>query len=485
MAPLLKAHALDAAIGGVQILFKASLTIAPGEIVALVGASGAGKTMLLRCALGLDRPARRISGQRALMGQALDGLSARALRELRGRTVGFVPQNPSGGLDPMQRLGDAWAEAVRLRGLPADPAARRKALAALDLPDCGDLYPHQWSRGMQQRFLIALALLGDPPLLLMDEPTSALDPVVAAAIMSRLADRIRAQGGALVVVTHNTALAEGFADRVVRLAAGRIVEDRPARPQDAARAARCAACPEGPGAAVLDVAGLSVRRGARAVLSDVALHLHAGEALFVLGESGAGKTTLMRALAGLVPFAAERAHVAPLALVLQDPMAALCPAQSVVEAVAEPLIARGLSRAAAFARAAEAAAEVALPASLLDRLPHRLSLGQAQRACIARALVARPKLVLLDEPLSALDPETGAEIIALLGQLRARHRLAFLVVTHDLGFARALADRVAVLKEGRIVEQGTADAFFAAPSSAYGRALVKAARVLGDLERAA
>jgi ABC-type glutathione transport system ATPase component len=319
----------------------------------------------------------------------------------------------------------------------------------------------------------------------MDEPTSALDPVIAASIMSRLAASVRQRGGALVVVTHNAALAEGFATRVVQIAGGRIVEDRPARPGTAERCTRCEACPEAPGEAALDVKGLSITRDGFAVLSGVSLHVHAGEALFVLGESGAGKTTLLRALGGLLPFAASHTRIAPPALVLQDPMAALCPAQSIAEAVAEPLIARGVPRAAALAHAAEATAEAGLTPDLLSRLPHRLSLGQAQRACIARALVARRPLVLLDEPLSALDPATGAGIIALLGQLRARYRLALLVVTHDLGFARALADRVAVLKEGRIVEQGQADDFFAGPSSQYGRTLVDAARVLGDLECAA
>ena len=484
-ALLVDAKGLAAAINGVPVLNDASFAIGPGEIVALVGASGAGKTTLLRTALGLDRPARLIRGTRALLGQPLDKLQPSAVRALRACAVGLVPQNPSGGLDPLQRLSDAWAEAARFRGLTPDEGKRRCALAALDLPDCGDSFPHQWSRGMQQRFLIALAILGDPPLLVMDEPTSALDPVVAATITEGLSASVRKRGGALILVTHNAALAEGLATRIVRMAAGSIVEDRPSCPGTAARCQKCMTCPDGPGESVLDVADLTVRRGSRTTLAAVSLHLHAGEALFVLGESGAGKTTLLRALAGMVPKVAARAFVDPPALVLQDPLAALCPAHSVAEAVAEPLIARGLPRAAALDRATEAVAEAGLPASLLSRLPHRLSLGQAQRVCIARALVARPRLVLMDEPLSALDPETGAGIIALLGELRARHRLAFLVVTHDLGFARALADRVAVLRQGRIVEEGKADAFFAGASSPYGQALVAAARVLGDLERVA
>jgi peptide/nickel transport system ATP-binding protein len=396
-----------------------------------------------------------------------------------------VPQNPAGGLDPLQPLAAAWAEAALARGLAPDPGARAAALAALDLPDCGRAHPHHWSRGMQQRFLIALARLGAPRLLVLDEPTSALDPVVAAAIMLRLAGETRRAGGAMLIVTHNAALAEGLADRVIRLEAGRIVEDRAARPGAAAPLPRCAACPGGPGEVVLDVADLSVARGGAETIAGITLHLHAGEAMFVLGESGAGKTTLLRALAGLLPFRAAAARIAPPALVLQDPIAALCPAHRVIEAVAEPLRARGMARRAAFATAAEACAEAGLPAELLDRLPHRLSLGQAQRVCIARALVTRPRLVLMDEPLSALDPLTGAGIAALLGALRARHRQAFLIVTHDLGFARALADRVAVLRAGRIVEQGPADAFFARPESAYGAALVAAARRLGDLAVAA
>lgn len=483
-APILAVEGLSAAIGGLRVLLDATLAIRPGERVALVGPSGAGKTTLLRAALGLDRPARRVAGARRLMGHDLDAMRPAALRALRARAVGFVPQNPAAGLDPLERLDAAWAQAARARGLPVDAGARAAALAALDLPDCAGAWPHQWSRGMQQRFLIALARLGWPALTVMDEPTSALDPLIAARLMAEAAADAAARGGALLFVTHDQALAEGVADRVVRMAAGRIVEDRSARADAAAGCTRCRACPEGPGDRVLDVAGLSVRRGARETVVDVALHLREGEALVVLGESGAGKTTLLRALAGLLPFTAARADIAPRALVLQDPMAALCPAHSVAEAIAEPLRAAGLPRRAALVRAAEAAAEAGLTADLLRRLPHRLSLGQAQRVCIARALVSRPALVLMDEPLSALDPVTGAAVVALIGRLRAR-RLGFLIVTHDLRFARAVADRVAVMRDGRILEQAGADDFFAAPASAYGRALLAAARALGALERAA
>jgi peptide/nickel transport system ATP-binding protein len=483
--PVLHISGLSARIGNTQVLHDAGLTIKPGERVALVGPSGAGKTTLLRLALGLDRPARRVAGMRMLAGQNIDAVSARALRSLRAGAVGFVPQNPASGLDPLDPLSVAWAQTARARGCDPAPAARAAALAAVGLPDCGDAYPHHWSRGMLQRFLIALARLGDPALIVMDEPTSALDPVIAAEIMQQEADRATARGAALLIVTHHAGLAEGIATRVVEMAAGRVTADRATRPGSANHCARCDTCPEGPGACVLDIGGLSVRQGRRQTLSDVTLHIHEGEALVVLGESGAGKTTLLRALAGLVPKTVTAARIAPCALVLQDPIAALCPAHNVVTAIAEPLLGQGVPRANAFVQAAEAAAEVGLPKDLLSRLPHRLSLGQAQRVCIARALVARPRLVLLDEPLSALDPANGAEVTALLGRLRARHRLALLIVTHDLGFARAIADRIAVLRDGQIIEQASADAFFAAPTSDYGRALVAAGRVLGDLETAA
>lgn len=482
---ILKIQSLTAQIGDTLVLQEADLIIRPGECVALVGPSGAGKTSLLRMALGLDRPARRVAGRRFLLGQDIDGLRPRALRMLRTGAVGFTPQNPAAGLDPLDRLSLVWLQTAQARGGDTGPAARAAALAAVGLPDCGDAFPHQWSRGMLQRFLIALARLGDPALAVMDEPTSALDPVIAAQVMQQEAERAAAIGTALLIVTHNVALAEGIATRVVRMAAGRIIQDRAARPGVARRAPRCASCPDGPGDRVLDVSGLGVRRGATKALSDIALYVHEGEALVVLGASGAGKTTLLRALAGMVPFTAAQRQIAPCALVLQDPMAALCPAHNVVTAVAEPLLAQSMPRRKAFDQAAQAAAEAGLPATLLSRLPHQLSLGQAQRVCIARALVARPRLVLLDEPLSALDPVTGVRIAALLGRLRARHRQALLIATHDLGFARAIADRVAVLRAGRIVEQASADDFFAAPASDYGRALVNAGRRLGALEAAA
>ena len=338
---------------------------------------------------------------------------------------------------------------------------------------------------MQQRFLIALATLGEPPLLVLDEPTSALDPVTAAAMMARLVDQTRARKGAMLIVTHNEALAANISSRVVRLEGGRIAHSLAATTSGDTRRVLPQPAAARSGEKVLDVAGLSVQLGDREVLRDVQLDLHAGEFLFVLGESGAGKTTLLKALTGLVPTTARIAKPHRPALVLQDPMAALCPAHRVIDAVAEPLRAAGMTRALAHERAARAVDETGLPASLLTRLPNRLSLGQAQRVCIARALVSRPGLVLMDEPLSALDADSGDGIIALLHRLRDRHGLAFLIVTHDLGFAQDLADRVAVLRDGRLIEKSNARAFFARPASDYGRVLIEAARFLGDLERAA
>jgi peptide/nickel transport system ATP-binding protein len=245
---------------------------------------------------------------------------------------------------------------------------------------------------------------------------------------------------------------------------------------------------------MLTVERLAVARGGRRVLSDVSLSLAAGEALFVLGESGAGKSTLLRALLGLAPPAAGRAAIdgrpvtpprpgapAPAQVVMQDPIAALSPWMSLEESVAEPLRARGMRRAEALAEARAATARMGLDPALLTRRPAGVSLGQAQRACVARALIARPRLLLCDEPLSALDAPAQRRVAALIDAARRERGAACLVVTHDLGYAAAHADRVAVLRAGRVVETGPAAGFFAAPASDYGRALRDAASALGAL----
>jgi peptide/nickel transport system ATP-binding protein len=470
------------------VLDGVSFHIAAGERVALLGRSGAGKTSLVRLLLGLDRPVSRWSGRIAVTGQVLHTLAPAALRALRQQAIAFVPQNPASALDPLKTLRAQWQQ--NLATIP-DAATRGdgdRFLDAFGISDRLSAHPCEWSRGMQQRLLIAMALARAPRLLVMDEPTSALDPIFAAEVMRAVLRHTAARGTALLLVTHQPGVAAALTNRSIRLEAGRIAEARTAPP--ASR--RPEAPPHGGavdlGAApVLEARNVTVTLGGRTILDDVSLRLRPGAATAIVGESGAGKSTLLRALLGLVPLARGtimRSGTAP-GFVSQDPLSALHPAMTCFEAIAEPLLARGLSRTAIAARVQAIAAPLGLAPQHLRRASHALSVGQAQRACLARALVANASLVVFDEPLSALDDATAAEVTDAIALARAAHGTAMLFVTHDLGFARRVAEHIVVLRHGAIVESAPAGAFFRAPQTPYGRALIEAAHAIGDVMDAA
>ncbi|MBA9006930.1 dipeptide ABC transporter ATP-binding protein [Thermomonospora cellulosilytica] len=584
------------------------LTVGRGEVHAVVGESGCGKTTTALALLGLLPPGTEVTGSVRLHGRELVGRSDAELARVRGRDIAMVFADPMSALTPVRTVGDQIAETVRVHQGVSRAAARARAAELLELVGIPDparrarAYPHELSGGMRQRVMIAMAVANDPAVIVADEPTAALDGTVQAQVMQVLRTAGEATGAAIVLITHDLGVAAEIADRVTVVYAGRPVETGPidevyARPRmpytigllqsvprldgrrpfgppvPAARrpvlvpidgvppqrpgpgcsfaprcpmaGPRCAseepqlrpvpgdgghavAClqdvtdpaavypPPDPGPepvrdhverpVVLDVAGLvrhHARRGGgplrrrdgtvRAV-DGVDFDVRRGQTLALVGESGSGKTsTLMEILRLRAPQAgritvlgrdtatldrsARRALRRDVQVVFQDPQASLDPRMRVAEIVAEPLIAHGHRRREVAGPVRELLAMVGLSPELAWRHPGALSGGQRQRVAIARALALRPRLLLLDEPVSALDVSVQAGICNLLTRLQDRLGLAYLLVTHDLAVARHVADRIAVMYLGRIVELGDVRRVYQDPAHPYTRALLSAVPV--------
>ncbi|MFC8044342.1 dipeptide ABC transporter ATP-binding protein [Nocardia sp. NPDC057353] len=506
--------------GPVTALDGVSLDIHPGEVVALVGESGSGKSTLAQAVIGLLPANAEIDGGALEFdGEPVDHRSERALRELRGARIGFVPQDPGLSLNPVQRIGAQVAEALLVHGRAGrrDAAARAVELlgeAGLDRPaDRARQYPHQLSGGQRQRVLIATALACSPDLVIADEPTSALDATVARRVLDRLTERTAARGAAVLLITHDLATAAERADRLVVLRHGAVVEEGPT--------ARLLTAPEhpytrelldsSPGLAATDAGRLERPRAEQPLLritglrkrfrlggaaltavDGVGLELDRGETLALVGESGSGKSTTARLAlrladpdAGTVEFDGNpltalrgrklRELRRRFQIVYQNPYGSLDPRRRVADIVAEPLRAyRVGDRTARAARAAELLEQVGLGAAYAGRRPAELSGGQRQRVAIARALALQPELLVLDEPVSALDASVQAQILALLDELQQRLGLAYLFISHDLAVVRRISDRVAVMRHGRIVETGRTAEIFTAPAHEYTRELLAA-----------
>ncbi len=507
------------------------LRIDPGETVAVVGGSGSGKTTVAQAVLGLLPPAGVVTSGRVLVeGEDVTHARDRVLRRIRGSVVGLVPQDPTVGLNPTQRIGAQVAEAVRHRGVAERSVSAEvvEALSAAGLPDAAvraRQYPHELSGGLRQRVLIAIALAGQPRLIIADEPTSALDVTVQRRILDHLERLVADRGIALLMITHDLGVAADRADRVVVLDQGEVVETGPSRQvlqHPTAPATRrliddapsltavgpAATAPLAPSVdevdqapALLRVEGISKSfalprsaGGARSVraVDDVSLVARRGQTLALVGESGSGKTTTLRVALGLeapdagrVVFDGEeltgrswgalRPLRARFQLVQQNPFSALDPRWTVARCVTEPLVALRLAdRAGRRRRAAELMEQVGLGASYLGHRPAELSGGQRQRVAIARALAAHPDLVFLDEPVSALDVSVQAQILRLLGELQDRLGLTYVLVSHDLAVVAQLAHHIAVLKDGAVVEQGPAAQVLRAPREAYTHELLDA-----------
>lgn len=508
-----------ASTGRVEALRGASLTVAPGEVVALVGESGSGKSTLAHAVLGLLGGGADIDGGAIeFAGERIDPGDEKALRRVRGRRIGFVPQDPGASLNPVLRVGDQVAEALLVHKLADRRGARLRALdllaeAGLDRPELrARQYPHELSGGQRQRALIAVALACAPELIIADEPTSALDATVARRVLDRLSERIAARGTAVLLITHDLATAAERADRLVVLNGGEIVEQGPtaevlAAPRHDYTRRLLAASPAlaptpfrtprpAAGTPLLSVRALHKRFHARAgdvtAVDDVSFALDRGETLALVGESGSGKSTTARialrladADRGTVTFdghdltAARRARLRELRrrfqVVYQNPYSSLDPRWTVGDIVAEPLRAYGVGdRAGRAARVEELLGQVALPADFARRRPAELSGGQRQRVAIARALALRPDLVVLDEPVSALDASVQAQILALLDDLQSELAVGYLFITHDLAVVRRISDRVAVMRGGRIVEIGPTADIFTQPRHPYTRELLAA-----------
>ncbi|MFD4443494.1 dipeptide ABC transporter ATP-binding protein [Nocardia sp. NPDC058519] len=621
--PLLEIDELTVGFGDKTVVDGVSLRVRRGEVVALVGESGSGKSLTARSVLGLLPETARAGGSIRLAGTQVVGAAESVLRDLRGTKAAMVFQEPQTALNPVQKIGTQIAQALRAHGVTDRAAARTRAielLTAVDIPEPDkrlDWYPHQLSGGQKQRVVIALALSGEPELLIADEPTTALDVTVQAEILDLLRSLQRQRGTAILFITHNLGVVAEIADRVVVMREGRVVEEQtvfglfaepgeeytrtllaavprlpavssrgedpePAIDADSAAVAsgnaevseaasgagakvRGEAADNGEAGGVVDVAGASdpvddesealaaepdddvptessersVRRilrrvvvrgpavvaekgGGRAesdyrdvlriddlsvvypgrhggasfpALQDISITLGPREVLGLVGESGSGKSTLGRTALGLVPSTSGRVELQGVALaglsrrelrglrkhvalVHQDVSASLDPRRTVADAIGEPLqVHRAASGALLQAKVANLLESVRLPRDYAQRRPGELSGGQRQRVALARALALAPRLLVADEPTSALDVSVQAQVLDLFADLRAEYGFASLFISHDLAVVHQVADRVVVLRQGRIVETGEVRAVFAAPAQEYTRRLVDAVPV--------
>jgi len=583
----------ETAAGPVHALRDVTLEIAPGETLGLAGESGSGKSTLAYAVLRDLPPSARLAGDVRFDGESLLGKAPEALRRIRGRRIAMVYQDPKSSLNPSMRVGRQITEVLEIHALASPSAAARRALELLDLvriPDPADVaraYSHQLSGGMQQRVVIAMALAGDPQLLIMDEPTTGLDVTTQARILDLVADLKRRLGAAILYISHDLAVIARVSDRVGILYAGELMETgpvaelfrRPAhpytrgllealpdihgtrgprpiggRPPERAGAMagclfapRCgfaeAACaqtrPElaivgrtqrarclrwetvvatpmtasgrlrvrAPAATAPPVATvehvtkhydepgalarwLGLARPPVHAVDDVTFALGAGEVMALVGESGCGKTTLGRIVVGLVPPTSGRVRIRRrgtsaevvddaefrrlVRIVFQHPDSSLNPTKRIATILARPLKLAGVPRRGRRARVRELLEAVRLDPGHLRRRPRELSGGEKQRVAIARALATAPELLVLDEPLSALDVSTQASVVELLMDLQARLSASYLFIAHDLSVVRHVADRIGVMYLGKLVELGTADEVFRPPYHPYTRALLSA-----------
>jgi len=524
-APLVDIRDLRVSFNGVPVVHGVDLQLHAGQCLALVGESGSGKSVTARTLVGLTGVGARVQAQRlAFAGQDLRQVDETGWQRLRGGRIGFVMQDALGSLDPLRRVGAEIEEPLLLHtDLSAEPRRLRvlELLRQVGVPEPevrARQYPWQLSGGLRQRALIASAIACQPRLLIADEPTTALDATVQAQILDLL-EQLRERDNSLLMVSHDLAVVARLADRVAVMRHGVVVEQGsveqilqdPQAPYtqrllSAARAVHFKR-PAAPALAlvedgvdeqpvVLEARGLSKAfvgpdGRMRQVLNDVSLQLRAGQTLGVVGESGSGKSTLGRILLGLerpeqgslqlagqdwlaLSAAQRRQARQGIQVVFQDPLASFDPRYTVLRVLAEALAHAGVPRALQRTEAAALLERVQLPVGLLDRRPLELSGGQRQRIAIARALAMKPRVLVLDEPVSALDVSVQARILALLAELKAELNLACLFISHDLGVVEQVSDQVLVMQGGRVVEQGAAARVLGQPRHAYTRALLDA-----------
>ena len=498
-----------------------SFSVGKGETVALVGESGSGKSVTALSTVALLPDAAQLDGSITYNDTQMVGAPEPALRRIRGNDISFIFQEPMTSLNPLHTIERQLGESLSLHQGLTGAAARSRILELLTKVGIRDAesrlsaYPHQLSGGQRQRVMIAMALANGPDLLIADEPTTALDVTIQAQILDLLADLKAREGLSLLFITHDLGIVRRIADRVCVMKDGEIVEQGPAaeifaHPQHPYTQKLLAAEPKGraeplaPGAPEVVRAdhlrvwfpiqtGLLRRvTGHVKAVNDASLSVRAGETLGVVGESGSGKTTLALALLRLInsegKIAFQGREIADLTggamrdlrrdmqIVFQDPFGSLSPRMTVEEIIAEGLGVHGVEPGRNRRdMVAEIMGEVGLDPAAMGRYPHEFSGGQRQRIAIARAMILRPKLVVLDEPTSALDMTVQVQIVDLLRNLQRKWGLAYIFISHDLRVVRALSHKVIVMKNGDVVEAGAAQAVFDAPQSDYTRTLMKAA----------
>jgi len=524
--PLLQIRDLSVQFDAQGTLVRAvdgvSLEIARGETLALVGESGSGKSLTALATVRLTPDTARLSGSVTFDGHELLGAPPETLRKVRGGEIAFVFQEPMTSLNPLHTIEKQIGETLLVHQGLRGPKARERILELLLKVGLRDpekrlgAYPHQLSGGQRQRVMIAMALANRPQILIADEPTTALDVTIQAQILDLLADLQREEGLALLFITHDLGIVRRFAARVAVMEKGKIVEqgvtDRVFdAPQHGYTQKLLAAEPTGrpdpvpPGAETL-IRGEGVKvwfpiktgllrrtTGHIKAVTDVDMSVAEGETLGVVGESGSGKTTLalaaMRLIGsdGQIDFRGQniqtlskgalRSLRRDMQIVFQDPYGSLSPRMSVAEIVAEGLGVHGLRDGHQSPReaVAEVLTEVGLDPAMMDRYPHEFSGGQRQRIAIARAMILRPRFLVLDEPTSALDMTVQTQIVDLLRALQRQHRLGYFFISHDLKVVRALAHKLIVMRQGEVVEAGPADAIFDNPQTDYAKALMAAA----------
>lgn len=535
--PVLTVDGLTVVVGGEggprPVVSDLAFTLGRGETLCIAGESGSGKSMTALAIMGLlPRPGARIEAGTIRFGDIdLATLDEAAMRRVRGDRIAMIFQEPMTSLNPVLTIGRQLVEAIEAHERVSRVQARRRAIEALTavrIPEAASRmpqHPHELSGGMRQRVMIAMALALRPDVLIADEPTTALDVTVQGEVLELLRQLQRDLGTAIILITHDMGVVAEMADRVIVLREGRMVEAGAAEaifadPQAAYTKELLAAVPRIGGGAgrvvtrptsnaatpsVVSVRDLTVHfdlhggflgrvdRRVHAV-EGVSFEVGAGETLSLVGESGCGKSTTAKALAGLVPYSGDivvggrnmaglarqdaKAMRRDIQMIFQDPFASLDPRMTVGDLVAEPMVIHGIATGAERReRVAGLFERVGLSPDQMSRYAHEFSGGQRQRICIARALALRPKLIVADESVSALDVSVQARVLELLRELQADFGIAYLFISHDMAVVENISDRVAVMYLGQIVETGTRDQIFSNPRHPYTRRLIEAVPV--------
>ena len=495
-----------------------SFTVEERQITAIIGESGSGKSVSCYAMLGLvPSPPGRIDGGTArFQGQDLLALSEAELRAIRGRDIAMIFQDPMTCLNPFMKIGDQLIEPLTLHKGLAKAPARARAEALLDEVGIRDphaamnAFPHEFSGGMRQRVMIAMALINEPKLLIADEPTTALDVTIQAQILKLIAELQTKRDIGVLFISHDLAVVSDIADQIVVMEKGKVVESGEPKaifesPQHPYTQKLLAAIPSGEKSADAVAPDPLIRidnlrtwftptAGAEPVkaVDDVSLEIHRGEVLGLVGESGSGKSTLGRSILRLVPITDgkitfEGSELSALEgrtlkqfrhrmqMIFQDPYASLNPRMTVYDTLAEPLLLHGLVNKAGLDQAIrELMDNVGLARAFVRKYPHEFSGGQRQRIAIGRALATRPEFIVADEPVSALDVTIQAQILDLLADLTKEYGLTMLFISHDLAVIRQIADRIAVMYHGKLVEEGSTARVFDTPQQDYTRSLLAA-----------